>query len=268
MGEEKSPGDQVTEKEFLRFEEASTYAKNLAKQLCSSISVHRIETGWVVRHQCSGDQSLNPTSTIGPNPIKLPEKLEKSIEVYKKGNWWFVEGSEGRFSTEEQAKKAADVIRRWQQGKTTVLPANVTDKATKQSVHSSENKFPKDDEVSSYSRKKVARKPRKPKKPPYQKATKAPDRFIPSNPTQNQRANPIPKGSEDYLCIDCGELIPLARVEAIPNVQRCVNCQRLFEKKDSSITTRRIDEGLAGSRDDHKKMRSRQWGDMIRRHRE
>jgi len=44
------------------------------------------------------------------------------LQVYKRGNWWFVEGSEGKFSSEDQANKAADVMRRYQPVKTTGSP--------------------------------------------------------------------------------------------------------------------------------------------------
>jgi hypothetical protein len=132
-----------------------------------------------------------------------------------------------------------------------------------------EKKFSKFEVASAYSSTEVARKPRKPKKSPRKKATKVPDKIILSNPPQPHRTRSIqPRGPEDCLCIDCGELIPPARVKAVPNVQRCAKCQSLLERRDPSITKRRMDEGLAGSRDDNKKMRSRQWGDMIKRRRE
>ena len=257
------------QKEFSKFEEASTYAQELARQLYSSVSVRRIETGWVVTHQCAPDQSSDPPNTIRPEPVKLPEKTERSIEVYKRDKWWFVEGSAGRFSTEEQANKVADVIRRCQSGKTTGSPATVAGNTTKPSGQGTEKNLSRFEEVSAYSSTEVARKRRKPKKSPRQKATKVPDKIISSIPTQPHRTRPIQtKRSEDFLCIDCGGLIPPARVEAIPNVQRCTKCQSLFESRDPSIFKRRVDEGLAGSRDDNKKMRARQWGDMQRRRRE
>ena len=54
------------------------------------------------------------------------------------------------------------------------------------------------------------------------------------------------------------------------------NCNISYElptpsKKESSISEhekRYIDEGLAGTREGHKRMRSQQWYEMIRRHRE
>lgn len=42
-----------------------------------------------------------------------------------------------------------------------------------------------------------------------------------SNPTTN--------------CIDCGQVIPEARVEAIPGVNRCITCQAAFEEEFPQI---------------------------------
>jgi RNA polymerase-binding transcription factor DksA len=163
----------------------------------------------------------------------------------------------------------ADVIRRCQSGKTTGSPATVSGNTTKLSDQGTEKNLSRFEEVSPYSSTEIVRKLRKPKKSPRQKATKVPDKNISTIPTQPHRTRPIQsKRSEDILCIDCGGLIPPARVEAIPNVQRCTKCQSLFESRDPSIFKRRVDEGLAGSRDDNKKMRARQWGDMQRRRRE
>ena len=259
MAECKALGEQGTEKKFSNFEEASTYAKEVARQIGLSITVHRIETGWVVTHQQAPDQISDPPNKIRSEPVKVPEKTKKSIEVYKGGNWWFVEGSEGQFSTEEQANKAADVIRRCQSGKTTGLPATVDGDATKQRSQGNEKRFSKFEEPSIYSSRELSRKPRKPQKAQRKKSINQ------AQPKQTRSTQPI--GSEDRLCVDCGELIPKARVAAVPDVQRCTKCQSLVERRDPAITKRKIDEGLAGSRDDNKKMRARQWGDMMSRHR-
>ena len=37
-------------------------------------------------------------------------------------------------------------------------------------------------------------------------------------------------GTSDGLCVDCGEIIPLARLEAAPWVERCVGCQSVHER--------------------------------------
>jgi RNA polymerase-binding transcription factor DksA len=64
-------------------------------------------------------------------------------------------------------------------------------------------------------------------------------------------------------CIGCGRCIPPARVELNPNVARCTKCQSEFEQTHD--TRQKIDEGLAGTRDAHKKMRGQLWGDMRNR---
>lgn len=67
----------------------------------------------------------------------------------------------------------------------------------------------------------------------------------------------------DRLCVECGVVIPPARVVAIPTVSRCVKCQSAFE--NSHDTRPHIDEGIAGTRDENKKMRGQLWGDMRNR---
>lgn len=64
-------------------------------------------------------------------------------------------------------------------------------------------------------------------------------------------------------CIGCGQCIPPGRVEINPNVSRCTKCQSEFEQTHD--TRQKIDEGLAGTRDAHKKMRGQLWGDMQNR---
>lgn len=65
------------------------------------------------------------------------------------------------------------------------------------------------------------------------------------------------------LCIDCGVVIPHARVVAVPTVSRCVKCQSAFEHTHD--TRPHINEGLAGTRDENKKMRRQLWGDLLNR---
>lgn len=57
-------------------------------------------------------------------------------------------------------------------------------------------------------------------------------------------------------CINCGNEIPSARLKINPNVQRCVPCQTYLEKNNPDIAKRNADEGIAGTREDNKKMRS------------
>jgi hypothetical protein len=65
------------------------------------------------------------------------------------------------------------------------------------------------------------------------------------------------------LCIDCGAVIPPDRVRAVPSATLCVRCQSAVEQ--SHDTRAYIDEGLAGTRDGHKRMRGQLWGDMRNR---
>ena len=74
-----------------------------------------------------------------------------------------------------------------------------------------------------------------------------------------------PAASRERLCIDCGLVIPPARLAATPSVSRCLKCQSAFEK--TRDTRPRIDEGLAGTREGHKRMRAHLWGDMRNRSR-
>lgn len=67
------------------------------------------------------------------------------------------------------------------------------------------------------------------------------------------------------LCGGCGQAIPAARLRSMPGAQFCVACGEKYEKTHD--TRPRIDEGLAGSREDHKRMRGKQWGDMVQRSR-
>lgn len=72
--------------------------------------------------------------------------------------------------------------------------------------------------------------------------------------------------ASDRVCVECGRFIPAARIELIPTALRCAGCESMAEK--SSDFHRYVDEGIAGSRDEHKKMRARDWGDMRKRGRE
>lgn len=65
------------------------------------------------------------------------------------------------------------------------------------------------------------------------------------------------------LCIDCGAVIPPARVKAVPSVARCVKCQSAFEHTHD--TRPHINEGLPGTRDENKKMRGQLRDDMRNR---
>lgn len=49
---------------------------------------------------------------------------------------------------------------------------------------------------------------------------------------QREKTNPQTSTENSVrYCVDCGEPIPAARLNAVPNAIRCVECQRLFEKR-------------------------------------
>lgn len=68
---------------------------------------------------------------------------------------------------------------------------------------------------------------------------------------------------DTVLCIDCQDIIPENRLRINPNALRCVSCQNTFEKTHDTRT--KIDEGIAGSREENKKMRGQIWGDIRKR---
>lgn len=65
------------------------------------------------------------------------------------------------------------------------------------------------------------------------------------------------------LCRECRQPIPAARLKVVPGATLCVDCKKGADDDSSP----RIDEGLAGTREDHKRMRGKQWGEMIQRFR-
>lgn len=96
-----------------------------------------------------------------------------------------------------------------------------------------------------------------PERPSHDPKTHPADQPTPSS------SRSIKSAAYDRLCVDCGVVIPHARVEATPSVSRCVKCQSTFEHTHD--TRPRINEGLAGTRDENKKMRGQLWGDMRNR---
>jgi len=65
------------------------------------------------------------------------------------------------------------------------------------------------------------------------------------------------------LCIDCGKRILLARIAINPNAVRCIMCQTAFEQTHD--TRIKVDEDFGGSREEVKKMKAKQWGEMVNR---
>jgi hypothetical protein len=83
-------------------------------------------------------------------------------------------------------------------------------------------------------------------------------------PARPPKSSPAPVASaSERLCIECGVVIPPERVRAIPTVSRCMKCQSSLEQTHD--TRRWIDEGLAGTREGHKKMRGKLLSDMRKR---
>ena len=68
-------------------------------------------------------------------------------------------------------------------------------------------------------------------------------------------------------CEDCGCEIPVERVKKHPDFLRCVSCQELYEQHFPNSVKRKmkVEEGLVGSRDDHKDMRGKVFGDIRKR---
>jgi RNA polymerase-binding transcription factor DksA len=64
------------------------------------------------------------------------------------------------------------------------------------------------------------------------------------------------------FCIECGSSIPKERIEA-SNANRCIKCQEEFEKTHD--TRIKINEGLPGTREGHKRMRGQIWGEINKR---
>ena len=67
----------------------------------------------------------------------------------------------------------------------------------------------------------------------------------------------------DRLCVDCYKAIPEERLSIAPNTIRCVSCQSNYEKTHD--TRPRINEGIAGTREENKKMRGQVWGEIRNR---
>ena len=79
-------------------------------------------------------------------------------------------------------------------------------------------------------------------------------------PVINRPIEKIAHQTPQGLCIDCQKKIPEARLAISPNAVRCVSCQSAFEKTHD--TRPKINEGLAGTREENKRMRGQIWGEM------
>jgi hypothetical protein len=83
------------------------------------------------------------------------------------------------------------------------------------------------------------------------------------NKVANQELIAATGGYSNRLCTRCGQRIPQARVDLMPNVLRCVRCQSNVEETQDTRT--KADEGFGGSREDIRKMKARQWGEVANR---
>lgn len=85
-----------------------------------------------------------------------------------------------------------------------------------------------------------------------------------TTPIEEQRISSNVTGRR---CADCGDVIPQDRITINPRVIRCTECQGVFERTKGYKRQMKSNEGIAGSRKDNKRMRSRDWGDMRNRSR-
>lgn len=87
------------------------------------------------------------------------------------------------------------------------------------------------------------------------------DTATPSQPTsrpvkpKKPSSQLVTLSTDTRLCIDCGVVIPQARVEAYPNVSRCIKCQSAYEQTHD--TRSRGNEGFGGTREENIRMRYR-----------
>jgi len=104
------------------------------------------------------------------------------------------------------------------------------------------------------------------------KKDKSPNHSLPITDTSSTNSNQSTKEtkakiviseSQDRLCIDCEKPIPEARLAVSPKSIRCVKCQFAYEKKHD--TSPKINEGIAGTRDENKRMRAQIWGEIRKR---
>ena len=73
------------------------------------------------------------------------------------------------------------------------------------------------------------------------------------------------------LCVDCSVVIPPERLSVAPNTLRCTKCQGKLEKSNPNAFARprmRTNEGIAGTREDHYRMRGEVFGGIRSRNHE
>lgn len=77
------------------------------------------------------------------------------------------------------------------------------------------------------------------------------------------RSLPADISGDTRLCIGCSKAFPAERIYASPWVLRCTDCQSAYER--SHDTRPHINEGLADTREGHKRLRSQLGKDMRNR---
>ena len=85
---------------------------------------------------------------------------------------------------------------------------------------------------------------------------------------QRQQDEPVQTGK---LCVDCSVVIPAERLLLVPNTIRCAECQGILEKLAPSAFARpkmRTNEGIAGTREDHRRMKGQVFGGIRSRNHE
>ena len=43
----------------------------------------------------------------------------------------------------------------------------------------------------------------------------------------------LPQGESHHICVECGEVIPLARRQAVPGVRFCADCQTTYDREQA-----------------------------------
>lgn len=85
------------------------------------------------------------------------------------------------------------------------------------------------------------------------------DPYVRTKPTVRPLYTKLPPKSSPSNCIDCGKILEdPSKVTLFPNLCEACHGRRIEEKKNirekQKIIPRRIDEGIAGTREDHIKM--------------
>jgi len=103
-----------------------------------------------------------------------------------------------------------------------------------------------------------------PPPPPIPRRNVMEKRELPSPLPKPQLTRRLPSGaSSGRYCIDCARGIPQERISAMPHVMRCVACAAKHEQTQDLRPKAR--SGFAGSDDEVRRMKARQWGEVVNR---